>query len=105
MGMAIEVADACMVGWGPEAHGPSGWRVGHYCRRPAGHSGRHVCVMCRSWWQEDPKRDDVCALCGHVDAWHADDEGPCWVNEDAIGGPCDCEAFVPGGREGDETDE
>jgi len=50
--------------------------------------------------------DDLCARCGHVDAWHAYDEGECFVNwEEPFELSCDCEAFVPGGREGDETDE
>ena len=53
----IVVDDVCMAGWGPEAHGPSGWRVGHYCRRSLGHGGRHVCVMCRSWSEGDESHE------------------------------------------------
>jgi hypothetical protein len=46
-----EVTDTCIAAWGPAAHGPYGWRIGHYCGRRANHEGRHVCGSddCRSW--------------------------------------------------------
>jgi hypothetical protein len=46
-----EDTDTCIAAWGPAAHGPYGWRIGHYCGRRANHEGRHVCGSddCQSW--------------------------------------------------------